>query len=648
MKRIFSILFAVVLVLSFSLIPAAPASAATPIYVDAVNGADTNNGQTPGTAVATIAKGIELVDSGGTVYVAAGTYTNDIWNSSLGIPAGYRITKSVTLLGTQAGIDPAGSTDRGGESILVRTNGLPYSLYASDIMIDGFMIGSSAPNTGGRLIIADNADRVTIKNCIIQNTPTTSSGHGVYIYPGAENALIEYNSFYNTGWEAIRCDGEVEISNNTIKDIPSNKGIYLGASSNAEISGNTISNTYYEGIQAWAQATITNNDISGGYHGIQLRDAASGSVIDGNTISSPDWIGIQSSASVDITNNNISGGWGGIEIMSGAGGSTMSGNTISGTSAEAFRIFAQATITNNNTTGGYHGIQLNNAASGSVIDGNTISSPTWIGIQSHVSVDITNNNISGGWGGIEIMPGAGGSTMSGNTVSSITAEAFRIFAQAAITNNDISGGYSGIGVWADGTVIDGNNIHDNQYRGLSIESGVTDATVTNNRITNHLYCGVTVWGDGEGSGININFNNITGNGIYGVESQRTISDVDAEKNWWGDCSGPNGAGPGSGDSVSTNVDYEPWLGQQLCALKVAIAALDDEDFTKPKAWSDQQEALLDKIDAVCDQYGDGAYRGALNKLERDITRAIERWIDESGDLIDMVNDEIDILENFLE
>ena len=35
--------------------------------------------------------------------------------------------------------------------------------------------------------------------------------------------------------------------------------------------------------------------------------------------------------------------------------------------------------------------------------------------------------------------------------------------------------------------------------------------------------------------------------------------VDARDNWWGDASGPSGAGPGSGDAVTTNVDFNPWL-----------------------------------------------------------------------------------------
>lgn len=35
--------------------------------------------------------------------------------------------------------------------------------------------------------------------------------------------------------------------------------------------------------------------------------------------------------------------------------------------------------------------------------------------------------------------------------------------------------------------------------------------------------------------------------------------IDAENNWWGHNSGPSGAGLGSGDAVSSNVDFTPWL-----------------------------------------------------------------------------------------
>lgn len=59
--------------------------------------------------------------------------------------------------------------------------------------------------------------------------------------------------------------------------------------------------------------------------------------------------------------------------------------------------------------------------------------------------------------------------------------------------------------------------------------------------------------------ININNSNITGNTGYGLKNVVASYIVNAEYNWWGDPSGPGGAGPGTGDSVSLYVDYDPWL-----------------------------------------------------------------------------------------
>jgi len=53
-------------------------------------------------------------------------------------------------------------------------------------------------------------------------------------------------------------------------------------------------------------------------------------------------------------------------------------------------------------------------------------------------------------------------------------------------------------------------------------------------------------------------NNGTGLNVTGTYA----STVNAEDNWWGDDSGPSGAGPGSGDPVNTNVDFDPWKGKQ--------------------------------------------------------------------------------------
>jgi len=78
------------------------------------------------------------------------------------------------------------------------------------------------------------------------------------------------------------------------------------------------------------------------------------------------------------------------------------------------------------------------------------------------------------------------------------------------------------------------------------------------------------------SGTEIHSNNIVGNVNYGVKSglwgsntgEVLAEEVDATKNWWGHASGPSGehgrVNPdgkvvGKGDSVSDNVDWDPWL-----------------------------------------------------------------------------------------
>lgn len=498
---------------------------------------------TPGwgsTHFATIGEAITAASGGNTIEVAEGTYTEAV-----------TVNKSVTLLGANYDVDPAGELDRGGESVIVGQ----VTITAYNATVNGFKLTSSyiaagynsalnvnisynilenVTATWGAIHLHGTATGPSYHECdggyIGYNTISGAVGDGIWTV-GNNDVTIEYNHIISSsGFASIQAlnhvGTEIVIHGNTITN-SGGKGINYWADDGGEITDNVITNSTHEAIFTDRQATISGNQIfGGGGYGILVVGDAAGSTVSGNTISNPSFEGIQSDVQVIITNNDISGG--------------------------------------NN------GIQLSNAASGSVIDDNTISSPSWIGIKSFVPVDITNNNINGGWSGLEIISGAGGSTVNGNTVSGTTAEALRVFAQATITNNNFSGGYSGIGIWGNGTVISGNNIHDNDYWGLSIQPGVTDATVTNNQFTNNPYCGVTVWGDGDGSGININYNEITGNGIYGVESQRTASDVNATYNWWGHASGPSGEFGrvnkqgkviGKGDAVSDHVNWDPWLSQ---------------------------------------------------------------------------------------
>lgn len=64
-----------------------------------------------------------------------------------------------------------------------------------------------------------------------------------------------------------------------------------------------------------------------------------------------------------------------------------------------------------------------------------------------------------------------------------------------------------------------------------------------------------------GAEVRVFQNNIAGNSAYGAINGAGGDDesVVAEQNWWGSPDGPSGDGPGSGDAVAGNVDFDPFL-----------------------------------------------------------------------------------------
>jgi len=51
---------------------------------------------------------------------------------------------------------------------------------------------------------------------------------------------------------------------------------------------------------------------------------------------------------------------------------------------------------------------------------------------------------------------------------------------------------------------------------------------------------------------------IVGNSNTAFFNEPTVGLI-ATGNWWGDPAGPGGYGPGSGDSVSDHITFDPWL-----------------------------------------------------------------------------------------
>lgn len=82
--------------------------------------------------------------------------------------------------------------------------------------------------------------------------------------------------------------------------------------------------------------------------------------------------------------------------------------------------------------------------------------------------------------------------------------------------------------------------------------------LTNNSVT--IRSGATGGGIYNYSGkINIENSCITGNSPNAIKNDDYSNTISATQNWWGATNGPSGVGPGSGDSVSSNVDYSNWL-----------------------------------------------------------------------------------------
>ncbi|MBA7567420.1 hypothetical protein ES708_09131 [subsurface metagenome] len=152
--------------------------------------------------------------------------------------------------------------------------------------------------------------------------------------------------------------------------------------------------------------------------------------------------------------------------------------------------------------------------------------------------------------------------------------AFEVSAGASATIEDsIVTACTGVAS-SDGSTSAGIYVH-----GKWAETSATYATITGNTISD-TSCAIAVGYSQvtDESVVEAHFNNIEGND-YGVESYGPQVQVDATNNWWGDASGPGGVGPGTGNEVSTNVDYDPWLGASVEDSKSQTVTNDTVDAT---------------------------------------------------------------------
>jgi len=270
----------------------------------------------------------------------------------------------------------------------------------------------------------------------------------------------------------------------------------------------------------------------------------------------------------------------GIDIQGGA-----SGFTLGGASGQGFTILSGA-----NTT---FMIQLANAPSGVEISYNTINTTgnasmgISVGAAGATGLTISNNSFTAEAGDGSIWgPNVADVTVSNNTLSggSYAVQFSGVTGTSAISNNTISGytGSGGIvisnGAGTSGLAISHNNISScsngiyfAEYCAEGTAANMTTVTVIGNTISDSTNDAIKV-GDGAhvlASNFTIIFNNISGS-LYGLENAHSTQQVTAENNWWGNASGPyhpTTNPTGTGDEVSANVDYDPWLGAELTEVK---------------------------------------------------------------------------------
>ena len=218
-------------------------------------------------------------------------------------------------------------------------------------------------------------------------------------------------------------------------------------------------------------------------------------------------------------------------------------------------------IAENNWNGIYLSYSGNNTLRNNIVENNR----NGILLERSDNIALDNNTVENNQVGIHL------SHSNNNTLKNNTAQNNQVGIHLSHSNNNTlknnTAQNNGVGVRLDGSnnnTLKNNNISNNGG-GIEFVAYISITPIPSHWCENNVTEYNNILNNDNGiylSGTPANnfahFNNITGNSEYGVFNESN-SIFYAENNWWGDPSGPGGAGPGTGDAVSVNVIYEPWL-----------------------------------------------------------------------------------------
>lgn len=451
-------------------------------------------------AFRTIQEAVDAVTAGGTTYVLAGTYVEDV-----------TIDKALDLLGPNAAINP-NTGSRGPEAVLlpathdpdpssVTSHAMLY-LGVDDITVRGLTIDGDNPALAGGvdaiegIAAYDDVGQIVVENNILQNF--TYAGMDFYNTSGKATSgnYIRYNLLQNIGDTTYNWGIGVLVYNNFYADVTDNV---------FNVVRTGIQTGNFEKANPGTTGRISNNTLNvwrlGIFHNLWYSNAGTISV-DHNTINAVAYTGATK--------------WNGILVTS-------------------FDLAANTILTDNI-------INIPETVTFSA-PGYTAGINVW---NDHTTAPliIQGGTITGGDYGVWVNNYEGYSSNAGNTSATINGVA-------------INGAKVGINVWDSPSNTNGatvaanltNNSITGTETGILVSGAQASAQATGNVVNGSSY-GVVITGD---AALVLHDNSLSNSSFAAIQNN-TASPVDASANWLGS----NDAAVVAG-LISGPVDYTPWF-----------------------------------------------------------------------------------------
>jgi parallel beta-helix repeat protein len=505
----------------------------------------------------------------------------DGFNVGLGVAGNGNTVEENFMVGNNRGISIGAGANIIRRNIVVENKGDGIfingesSLGPTGNTIEDNLIGTEddgvtpAPNGIGVFIKGKLARQNTIKNNLIsannigiqfeENSGNTVEGNRIGTTADGQSAL-------GNGMGVFLKKSEKNIIKNNVIADSRQSGIFVSAESdNNVIEGNKI------GTDAGGATALGN-----GEHGVEILNSKSNQVAD-NVISGNKGTGVFISGKADKTNHNI--------IQKNKIGTNASGTEPLGNGMEGVLIQeAQFTSLGLNLISA-------NGKSGVVVEvsGEDLTNV----LNNSIGTDIFGNDVLGVMGNREhgvLIDHASKFSLKDNLIAfNHNAGIFLLAAPSgAVERNNIHHNVVGIDILGgDELSITGNRIHlnvtninasnaefiaqnNNVFDGTGSGTGIhltrSHAVIQGNNLTGDAGDAITLE---QGSTALITKNNVFGNRGFGLNNRNPSGSITAQRNWWGNASGPGGAGPGSGDKVSAGVNFANWLAQPVAVVAAA-------------------------------------------------------------------------------